>query len=409
VAGDILRLAVVGHVDHGKSSVIGRLLIDAGAVSTDRMSELSAASGASRAVDPAYVTDSLEEERARSVTIDTSEARLAAHGREYAIIDTPGHRQFLKNMVTGASRADAAVLVVDANLGVREQTRRHVHVLRMLGVRQVVVAANKMDLAAFASASLASLRDQIAPLLEGMTVVGTVPVSARRGDNIVRRSTDMPWYEGDTLLDALSHLAPAEPTADRPLRMPVQGARPKADGAILVYGRVESGRVATGDEIVFCPSGIGTTVVSIAHANGNGRDTASAGMSIGIVVGDHVLPPPGEVICHRTAPAATARRLSATVFWLDGTPLCAGTNLTARCASQVVECVVERVRPDPAEAGDGTCLVDGQMGAVDIRTSWPLAADRFERIPQLGRLAFSQDGRLVGAGVIASIGEGRGS
>jgi small GTP-binding protein len=403
VTDRIYKLAFTGHVDHGKSSLIGRLLLDTGTVSRDRLDELTAAAGTSGAIDPAFVTDCLEEERARAVTIDTAEARFATHGREYAIIDTPGHREFLKNMVTGASRADAAVLVIDVTLGVEAQTRRHVSVLRMIGIRQVIVAANKMDLAGYKADTFDALRDDIAELLDDFEVVAIAPVSARVGDNVARRSERTPWYEGATLLDAMARLDTPELPADLPLRLPVQGARTNPGGSVLVFGRIESGRLSSGDEVVFCPSGVRTSIVSIMQSSGRESTDAAAGMSVGVVVADSVLPPPGEVICHVASPVISARRLSANVFWLGKEPLCAGVRLTARCASQVVECVISDVRPAAEESGNGACLADGQLGAVDVRTASPLSADTFDSIPPLGRLAFSRDGRLVAAGVIASL------
>jgi bifunctional enzyme CysN/CysC len=399
-----IRLAVVGHVDHGKSSVIGRLLIDMDALSEDRIAEVAAASAADAPIDPALVTDSLEEERANNITIDTTEVRLADGGREYVIIDTPGHKQFLRNMVTGASRAHAAVLVVDAMQGIRDQTRRHVAVLRTIGVGQVAVAVNKMDLAGFERAVFLERRRELAEILDGFDVVETVPVSARDGDNVARPSERTPWYAGGTLRQAMARFVPEEPATALPLRFPVQGARPGENGA-LVFGRIESGRITPGDPIVFCPSGICTKVASIVQG-ANGDIGAVAGQSVGITLADNVLPPPGEVICHRGAPIPSARRIRATVLWLSAPPLREGMHLTVKSASQAVDCEVTCIRKQGSDADPeltGATLSDGEFGSVELEFGWPLAVERFRDVPRLGRLAFSLGGTLVGAGVVDAL------
>ena len=401
-----LGLVVVGHVDHGKSTLIGRLLLDTDSLSRDKVESLRGRGGDRDGVDPAFVTDSLDEEQTRGVTIDTTQVFFRTPLREYAIIDTPGHRQFLKNMFTGATRADAALLVVDAAEGVREQTTRHCDILSMIGIDQLLVAVSKMDLVGFARERFETLSSELGVLLAKFDLKAIVPVAARQGDNVAHRSENMTWYTGPTILLGLDSFDARSRDDSLPLRLPVQDAY-KMNGKLVSVGRIESGRIATGDHIVFQPSGLSSVVESLRGTGGEEVREAHAGQAVGIGLTDGQLALPGEVICHKVDPIPVTRCLESCIFWLSKRPLSRGERLFFRCATQETDCVVDSLKRQDgpfcdlvATETDG--LRETELGRVILSTEWLVAVERFRDIPQMGRFVLGRDHEVAGAGVIVS-------
>ena len=261
----LVRIVIVGHVDHGKSTLIGRLLAETGSLPDGKLDELKAVS-ARRGMpfELSFLLDALQTERDQGITIDTSQVRFRTPSRDFVLIDAPGHAEFLRNMITGASQADAALLIVDAAEGVREQTRRHGYLLHLLGVRQVVVVINKMDRVSYDDGRFRELDAEISAHLEsfGVKPAAVIPISARHGDGVVARTAAIAWYTGPTVIEALDRFAPAEPASALPLRLPVQAVY-KFDDRRIIAGRIESGSLAVGDEIVVAPSGKRARVRSI--------------------------------------------------------------------------------------------------------------------------------------------------
>lgn len=259
------RIVVVGHVDHGKSTLIGRLLCDIDALPVGKVAaieEMCRRRG--MPFEWAFVTDALQAERDQGVTIDSSYVRFSASGRKFVLTDAPGHRQFIRNMITGAAGADGALVVIDAHEGIGEQSLRHSHLLHMLGVQSAVVAVTKMDLVNHDRRRFEAIEQQfrvVAGTL-GLELAAVVPVSARIGDNVARPGTSMSWYRGPTVLDAIKEIVPARPLVDLPLRIVVQDVY-KFDARRIIAGRVESGRVQVGDALLFSPSNQTATVRSI--------------------------------------------------------------------------------------------------------------------------------------------------
>ncbi|MBD0275790.1 MAG: 50S ribosome-binding GTPase, partial [Acetobacteraceae bacterium] len=251
-----LPIVVVGHVDHGKSTLVGRLLHDTGSLPAARVEQARAVS-AKRGLDLefSFLLDSLQVERDQGITVDAAQIWFRTAKRRYAIIDAPGHAEFLRNMVTGAAAAEAAVLVVDAQQGVAEQTRRHGYLLDILGVRQVAVAVNKIDLVGRDPARFAAVKAEVEDYLAGigLRASAVIPLSARHGENVARPAADaMPWYAGPTLVEALDGFAPRPEPVEGPLRLPVQDVYRLGDNRVVV-GRIESGRLSVGDELRFAP------------------------------------------------------------------------------------------------------------------------------------------------------------
>ena len=252
-----VRIVIVGHVDHGKSTLVGRLLHETGSLPDGKLEMLKAVS-ARRGMpfEWSFLLDALQTERDQGITIDTTQIRFRTNSRDIVLIDAPGHAEFLRNMITGASQADGAVLIIDALEGVRDQTRRHGYLLHLLGVKQVAVVVNKMDRVDFSAERFKEISDEISAHLQGLGVKPTavIPISARDGDGVAERTDRIGWYKGPTVVEALDRLEPARPLEALALRLPVQAIY-KFDDRRIVAGRIESGSLIAGDEIVIMPAG----------------------------------------------------------------------------------------------------------------------------------------------------------
>src|ERR1700674_1861197 len=252
----LVRIVIVGHVDHGKSTLIGRLLHETGSLPDGKLEALRASSmRRGMRFEWSFLLDSLQTERDQGITIDTSQIRFRARSRDIVLIDAPGHAEFLRNMITGAAQADAALLIIDAAEGVRDQTRRHGYLLHLLGVRQVVVVINKMDRVGYDEARFRDVEADISAQLSSMGIAprAVIPISARDGDGVARRSASLAWHSGPTVLEALDTFTPARAADELALRMPIQAIY-KFDDRRILAGRIETGRIAVGHAVVVMPS-----------------------------------------------------------------------------------------------------------------------------------------------------------
>ena len=260
-----LKIVIVGHVDHGKSTFVGRLFHDTGTLPEGKLEQLQLV--AERRGVPfewANLMDALQSERDQNITIDTAQIWFRTAKRQYVIIDAPGHKEFLKNMVTGAANAEAALLLIDAHEGVQENSRRHGYLLHLLGVRQLAVLVNKMDLASYSHARFRAIEREYRAWLAsiGLTPKTFIPIVARDGDNIASRSPNMPWWEGPTVVQTLDEFTSEEPPLSQPLRFPIQDVY-RFDERRILAGRVESGTLQVGDRLLFCPHNKTSTIRSI--------------------------------------------------------------------------------------------------------------------------------------------------
>jgi len=448
---DLLRFTTAGAVDDGKSTLIGRLLFDTKQVFEDQLEHVAAASerrSGAGALDLALLTDGLRAEREQGITIDVAYRYFAtagsaggAGGRRFIIADCPGHQQYTRNMVTGASTADLAVVLVDARRGVTEQSKRHAFISALLGIPHILVAINKMDLVEYSQARFDELLAEFAAFARGLDAVAGhrppeisfIPISALEGDNVVEPSQSMPWYEGPALLELLEAVDVAyDHPFDRPARFPVQfvirpgpGAGPGAAGAgggnngsqparagdpdYRGYaGQLASGALRRGDEVVVLPGGGRTRIAAIDTYDGE-LDEAMAPMSLTLRLQDELDISRGELICRPEEAATVARELAADVCWMSERPLRAGGRYvlkqTARLANAIVDRVedvvdvhtLERTRP----AGE---LALNDIGRVHLRTSVPLAFDPYTSNRRTGSfILIDQDSNeTVGAGLIAA-------
>ncbi|MFI5018736.1 MAG: GTP-binding protein, partial [Dongiales bacterium] len=293
-----MRVVIVGHVDHGKSTLVGRLVYDTGSLPDGKLEAIKAmCERRGMPFEWAFLMDAFQSERDQGITIDTAQIWLHSATRDYVIIDAPGHREFIKNMITGAASAEAALLMIDASHGIQQQSRLHGFLLNLLGIRQVAVVVNKMDLVGYSASHFEEIRRTYTQYLTGFGARAdfVVPISARDGDNLVSRAASMPWYEGPTLMEALETFRPARRPVELPLRLPIQDVY-KFDERRIIVGRIESGHLAVGDRLTFSPSGKSAEIRTI---EGWSRPApalqALAGEAVGITLDEQIFIERGEV------------------------------------------------------------------------------------------------------------------
>jgi bifunctional enzyme CysN/CysC len=403
-----LRVVFVGHVDHGKSTLIGRILHDTGSLPEGKVEEIRKACAAEgMGFEFAFLLDALLEEQKQNITIDTTEIPFRTRRRRYAIIDAPGHKEFLKNMITGASRADAAILVISADEGVREQSRRHAYLLSMLGIKHIIVIVNKMDLADYSEKRFREIEEEYRTFLSelGLNARTFIPASAKEGENVARLSRKMTWYSAGSVLEALDSLEPQERDVDLPLRFCVQDVY-RFDGRRIVAGRVETGTLRAGDQLVFSPANKSSVVAAVERWNTQKNGPAVAGDSIGITLNEQIFVERGYVASHENETPIETNRFHADLFWIVREPLRIGHLYNLRLATQDVKCEVvsiERVMDSSTleSKSDGRERLErNEIGRLTVHTRGPLVIDNHDRIPNLGRFVIIDDGQICGGGTI---------
>jgi bifunctional enzyme CysN/CysC len=405
-----VRIVIVGHVDHGKSTLVGRLLHETGSLPEGKLEMLKAVS-ARRGMpfEWSFLLDALQTERDQGITIDTTQIRFRTNARDVVLIDAPGHAEFLRNMITGASQADGAVLIIDALEGVRDQTRRHGYLLHLLGIKQVVVVVNKMDRVDFSAARFNEISDEISTHLAGLGVnpAAIIPISARDGDGVATHTPRSAWYFGPTVVEAIDGLEPARPLEALRLRLPVQAIY-KFDDRRIVAGRIESGSLAAGDEIVIMPAGKIAkikTVESWPVTPLAGR--LGAGRSVGITLDRELFVERGDVIAHVGQAPQDSRRLRARIFWLHDKPLAVGAAILVRLGTRETRAVVvaidKAVDPGELSSVENISIGRNHVGEIDISLAQPIAADAHASNPRLGRLVIEVNGRIAGGGLVLSV------
>jgi bifunctional enzyme CysN/CysC len=409
-----VRIVIVGHVDHGKSTLVGRLLHETGSLPEGKLDMLKAVS-ARRGMpfEWSFLLDALQTERDQGITIDTTQIRFRTGSRDVVLIDAPGHAEFLRNMITGASQADGAVLIIDALEGVRDQTRRHGYLLHLLGIKQVAVVVNKMDRVDFSAERFKEISDEISAHLIGLGVTPTavIPISARDGDGVALRTPRIGWYNGPTVVEALDALEPARPLGALPLRLPVQAIY-KFDDRRIVAGRIESGHLASGDEIVIMPAGKIAKIKSVESwpvTPVNGKH--GAGRSVGITLDRELFVERGDIIAHVGKSPRDTRRARARIFWLHDKPLSKGDQILVRLANREARAVVvdieKAVDPGELSSSENKAIAKNHVGEIDISLAQPIAADAYADNPRTGRLVIEVSGRIAGGGLVLSVDAGQ--
>ncbi len=403
-----LKVVFVGHVDHGKSTLIGRILHDTGSLPEGKIEEIKKACAAEgMQFEYAFLLDALLEEQKQNVTIDTTEIPFRTARRRYAIIDAPGHKEFLKNMITGASRADAAILVIGADEGVREQSRRHAYLLSMLGIKQVIVVVNKMDLVGYSENRFRQIEQEYQKFLQelGLSAHTFIPASAKEGENVARASMKMKWYCAASVLEALDLLEAQKGDVDLPLRFCVQDVY-RFDGRRIIAGRIETGTLRVRDELIFSPANKSSIVATIECWNGPENGPAVAGDSIGITLSEQIFVERGYVASHQNETPIETNRFHADLFWIVREPLRVGHSYELRLATQQVKCQIASIEQVTDSStletkGDGREQLErNEIGRATIQTRAPLVIDNHDRIPNLGRFVIIDDGQICGGGTI---------
>lgn len=405
-----LKIVIVGHVDHGKSTFIGRLMHDTGSLPEGRLEQLQKA--AERRGTPfewANLMDALQAERDQNVTIDTTQIWFRTPKRQYVIIDAPGHKEFLRNMVTGAAGAHAALLLIDALEGVQENTRRHGYLLSLLGIRQVAVLVNKMDLANYSQEKFERIETEYRQWLSNVRVVPQifVPVAAKHGDNIANRSASMPWWDGPTALEVLDAFDVPGRAEGQPLRFPVQDVY-RFDNRRILAGRVEAGSIKTGDRLVFSPSNKVSTVKTIERWNAPQTNAAEAGESIGITLSEQIFVERGTIAALETSPPYELTKFKCRVFWLGKSPLVKGRKYKLKLTTQEVDCEIDKIErvidastlAPLSRAKEENFIGRHEVGELTIRTRKPIAFDAVTEIVPTGRFVIVDGLDVCGGGVI---------
>ena len=410
-----MNIVVIGHVDHGKSTVIGRLLADTGSLPQGKLDQVKATCQRNaRPFEYAFLLDALKDEQAQGITIDTARCFFKTDKRDYIIIDAPGHIEFLKNMISGAARAEAALLVIDAHEGIMENSKRHGYLASMLGIKQLVVLVNKMDLIDFDQARYDSVVNTYGLFLKklGTAPVAFIPICARSGDNLAQAATSMPWYRGQTVLSMIDTLKKQSDVNHKPLRLPIQDIykfTANNDDRRIFAGTIQSGTLNKGDRVVFRPSGKQSTVTSIEAFNRKAQTTVLAGQATGITIADELYVQRGELLCRENEQQpVVAARFKANVFWMGRVPLQKNKKYklkiaTARVAVQLVE-VVACI--DAADLGNSTGKqhVDRHDVAECVfETARPVAFDPIDEIEATGRFVIVDNYDIAGGGIITAV------
>ncbi len=404
-----LKIVVVGHVDHGKSTLIGRIFHDTGSLPEGKVEAIRKASEAEgMEFEFAFLLDALLEEQEQNITIDTTQIHFRTSKRDYVIIDAPGHKEFLKNMVTGAAQADAAVLLIDANEGVQEQSRRHGYLLSLLGIRQVIVAVNKMDLVGHRREVFESVVSEYRDFLAQLNVrpAHFIPVSAKLGHNVARSSPELGWFEGPTVLDALDSFQPPRSQDDLPPRLVVQDVY-RFDARRIIAGRLEAGRLAVGDEIVFWPDRKHSRIKTIEAWGAKAPPSeVRSGQSVAITLEEQIFVERGQIGAVPAQPPAEGREFTARIFWLDKRPLRVNELCELRLGTQVVGARVVKIHRVVDSSTLAVAPEDrheirrNDTAEVTVRARRPLAFDNGERVMETGRFVLLLDKRIGGGGVI---------
>lgn len=407
-----INLVVIGHKDHGKSTLIGRLLYDSKAIPEQKMEEIRTElkrSGKNK-FEFAFLLDTLEEERKDGLTIDIMQMPFKTEQRKYTIIDCPGHREFIKKMITGASQADAAILVVSAKEGIEDQTKQHIFLAKMLGINQLIVAVNKMDQVNYDEKRFNEMYIELDRILKplGYREELIIPISAMNGDNILQKSEKMQWYNGLTLIDSLDKsVKPPTSPVRKPLRGFVQDVYVSGEERTIIC-KIETGTLESGKIVIFEPSGV-TGPIKRIEVFGKNMTKAKPGDSIGLIVNGAKEVKRGEVISYLDAPVGLVNSFVAEVILFSNTEIKPDDILTIRCGTAEKKCKVRKIseKIDPidltAQEKMPDALKEGEVGKISFSPLEPMCIERHSEIPQLGRFVIEGDKGTMAAGIVLEI------
>ncbi|MAT42512.1 MAG: adenylyl-sulfate kinase [Anaerolineaceae bacterium] len=407
-----MNIVFVGHVDHGKSTVIGRLLADTNSLPKGKMEQIrERCQKEGKPFEYAFLIDALKDEQAQSITIDSARVFFQSEQRSYIIIDAPGHIEFIKNMVTGASHAEAAVLVIDADEGVQENSRRHGYLLWMLGIKKIVVVVNKMDLVNYSQEVFDKIQTEYSAYLAGIGVkpLFYIPVSGREGDNVVFPSKSTSWYEGLSTLQALDSFTKEPPLTNQPLRLPIQDVykfSTYGDSRRIIAGTISSGSLNQDEELIVYPSGKRTTLASIESFNTPKQETAIAGQSTGFTMRDQIYTHRGEVVCKvGEATPAVSTRMRVSLFWLGKQPLTTKKTFYLKLGTAKERAQIETIHniidaSDYGSVNGKTEINHHDVAEVTFKLAHPIAFDTSDKLPDTSRFVIVDEYEIRGGGIV---------
>lgn len=411
------NLVTIGHVDHGKSTLVGRLLFDTGAVRDEQMRKLKelAKELKKETFEFAFVMDKLKEERERGVTIDIMHQRFDTPKFYFTIIDAPGHRDFVKNMITGTSQADGAILVCSAKEGVQEQTKEHAYLAKVLGVGQMVVAINKMDAVGYNEANYKQTKEAMEKLLKGIGYkvdgINFIPTSGYQGDNIAKKSENMKWYTGPTLVEAIDKFSAPEQPIDKPLRVPIQDVYSITGVGTVPVGRVETGIIKINDKIVFVPSGATGEVKTIEMHHEQVQE-ARPGDNIGFNVRgvDKKNIKRGDIVCHPGKEAKVVKEFTAQIIVLNHPSVISkGYTPVFHIHTSQTACTITEIvkKLDPKTGGtlqeNPDYIKTGDAAIIKVKPTKPIIIEKQSEMPELARFAIRDMGQTVAAGICTDV------
>ncbi len=408
-----MNIVVVGHVDHGKSTVIGRLLVDTDSLPKGKLEQVKAQCvRTSKPFEYAFMLDALKDEQSQGITIDSARCFFKSKARDYIIIDAPGHIEFLKNMISGASRAEAALLTIDAKEGIQENSRRHGYMLSMLGVKQIAVCVNKMDLVNYNEDIFKNICDEYEKFLLNINIkpMTFIPISAREGDNITSLSKNTPWYKGNTILGAVDSFEKEKSDEDKPFRFPVQDIYKftnMEDDRRIVAGRVESGSIKDGDEVVFLPSNKSSRISSIESFNTPQKEKAVCGESIGFTLEEQIYIKPGDIMCRKSDYLPKVGSLiRVNLFWMGNRPMIKSKKYSLKLSTAKVPVWLYCIDKILDASDLSTVSTKEQIDRHDVaecvlQTFKPIAMDLNNEIMATGRFVIVDDYEIAGGGIIS--------
>ncbi len=418
VSVQTMSIVVVGHVDHGKSTVVGRLLADTGVLPQGKLEQIKKTCELNgRRFEYAYLIDALKDERSQGITIDTARVFFKSTKRHYIINDAPGHIEFLKNMVTGASRAEAALLVIDAQEGIRENSRRHGYLIWMLGIKKIIVLINKMDLVGYREKIFDQIRNQYSSFLTGIGLEpkNYIPVSGMEGDNISNPSLNMAWYEGKTVLASLDEFEIDPPLLNKPFRMPVQEVykfSSYGDNRRIVAGSVSSGKVKVGDELVFFPSGKRSVVSSIEAFNRPVQTGVECGQTTGLCLAEQIYIDRGQIAARADQPTPKiTSRLRASLFWLGITPMQLNRDYIFKLATARVKARIEKIHliidasrvdlvSETEQNEEITQIKRNMVAECTVKLNKAIAFDLAAELKDTSRFVIVDNYKICGGGIV---------
>lgn len=407
-----MNIVIVGHVDHGKSTLMGRLLADTGSLPEGKLEQVKETCRRnSKPFEYAFLLDALKDEQSQGITIDTARCFFKTEKRDYIILDAPGHIEFLKNMITGASRAQAALFMIDAKEGVQENSRRHAYMLSMLGIQQIAVVINKMDLVDYSQEVYEKVKKEYLEFLKQINITPkfVLPVSSFQGDNIVKRSDKMPWYDGMCILEMLDAFECEEEHDKQPFRMPVQDVYKftrNGDDRRIVAGTIETGTIRPGQEVIFYPSGKKSHIHKIESFNTDPIQEGKPGMAIGFTMKEQIYITRGEMMAIAGEPQPkTASRISANIFWLGKKDFVPGRLYFLKIGGEKVRVEVEEVKgvidsSNLSSTDTKQAVEKHEVAEVILKTDKPIAFDTVRESAGTSRFVIVDNYEIAGGGII---------